>query len=531
MTCCRGKQPERNGRSSPVATACELCLEEIATIIGGELRLGSMPPLGGDCEPVDRVVFDAHQAGPRDVFWEFPATNGSHRPRAEQAFSNGALAAVVARGGVEPWAGRSVIEVSDARQSLWQLASWMRERYAGKVIAVTGRLGKSTTCAMIAQVLRQYLASVTCVNDDVDSPALEALIQLQSQPDCGLVELPDEASDRTVSLARLARPHVLVLLGNGRPSSARWSERGESSPTAAGNWVEYLDAMADDGVAIMDGDDPVLCRAAAKRRKRTVLVGRGSHCDVIVRDVDGGRFGLSLHVGGVRLQLPVWGRHHISAAAATLAACRALGVPDQRIAAAIGGFTPLPGRCRVVASHPVTVIDDTSRAGVTDTRAALAALRDTPTSSRRVVVLGPIECRPDDAESVHRALGEMVVTLAGAGLLVACGPHAAAVVEGAKLAGMRDDATLACPSIDEALAATRSRLRPGDVVLVKGSRQSSMARIAASLADTEATARIEQARASVERRTPMPGLALSENVEASPFASVMREAGATLPPG
>ena len=531
MTRCRGKQPNGNGCASSPATTCELCLEEIAEIVGGELRLASMPPLGGECEPVDRITFDAHGAGPRDVFWETPTTNGSSRPRAEQAFSRGALAAIVQRGGVEPWAGRCVIEVCDARQSLWQLASWMREHYTGKIVAVAGRLGKSTAHAMIAHVLRQHLASVTPVDDESDCPALEALIQLQSQPDCGLVELPGGASDQAASLARLARPHVLVLLGNGQPSSAQGSERSESSPTAAETWAELLDAMADDGVAIVDGDDPALCRAAAERRQQTVLVGRGSHCDLIVRDVDGGGGGLSLQVDGVRLRVPVWGRHHVAAASSALAVCRALRVSDRRIAAALAQFTPLAGRCQVVASRPVTVIDDTHRAGWTDTRAALAALRETPTHARRVVLLGPIACQADDAEILHRAVGAMVVTLAGAGLLVAFGPHADAVVDGARHAGMRDGATLACFSADEALTATRSRLRHGDVVLVKGSRATGIDRIAASLAATQATGRSEQVRTRIERRTPMPGLAPSENVEASPLASVMREAGATLPPG
>jgi UDP-N-acetylmuramoyl-tripeptide--D-alanyl-D-alanine ligase len=381
---------------------------------------------------------------------------------------------------------------------------------------------------MIAHVLRQHLASVTPVDDESDCPALEALIQLQSQPDCGLVELPGGASDQAVSLAQLARPHVLVLLGNDRPGSTPWQE---AAPPTDECWESLLDSLADDGVAIVDGDDPALCRAAAERRQQTVLVGRGSHCDLIVRDVDGGGDGLSLQVDGVRLRVPVWGRHHVAAASSALAACRALRVSDRRIAAALAQFTPLAGRCQVVASRPVTVIDDTHRAGWTDTRAALAALRDTPTRARRVVLLGPIACQADDAVNVHRAVGEMVVTLAGAALLVACGPHADAVVDGAKNAGMRDDDAQAFASVDEALALARSRTRPGDVVLVKGSRASGIEKVAASLAVTETTRSTEQVRARVERPSRMPGLAPSENVEASPFASVMREAGATLPPG
>jgi len=86
----------------------------------------------------------------------------------------------------------------------------------------------------------------------------------------------------------------------------------------------------------------------------------------------------------------------------------------------------------------------------------------------------------DAAEKMHRTLGDQVVTLCGADLLVACGNHAQDVVAGARAAGMPHARSMACRELDELLARGEVSLRAGDVVLVKGSRAMAMERLVQS---------------------------------------------------
>ena len=91
----------------------------------------------------------------------------------------------------------------------------------------------------------------------------------------------------------------------------------------------------------------------------------------------------------------------------------------------------------------------------------------------------------DAAGHLHYKLGDQVVTLCGADLLVACGDHADEVVAGARAAGMPPAQTMACRNPEELLSHSECSLRPGDVMLVKGSRALAMERVVQALRERE----------------------------------------------
>src|SRR5262245_34413055 len=95
-----------------------LCIEELHRIVGGEVRLGLMPPLAGTLEPLRRVVVDSSRARPGDVYWALVGPDYDGAQTAEEAFTRGALGVVVSSRSVEPWAGKFVLRVPDANQAL-----------------------------------------------------------------------------------------------------------------------------------------------------------------------------------------------------------------------------------------------------------------------------------------------------------------------------------------------------------------------------------------------------------------------------
>src|SRR6185503_18930587 len=99
-----------------------LCLRELAEIAGGRLRLGCLPPLGGEHEPLGRITTTSEHVQPGDVFWGLAAKQQNGSWRAEEAYARGALGAVVSGRRLEPWAGKFSLEVEDARTALWRLA-------------------------------------------------------------------------------------------------------------------------------------------------------------------------------------------------------------------------------------------------------------------------------------------------------------------------------------------------------------------------------------------------------------------------
>jgi UDP-N-acetylmuramoyl-tripeptide--D-alanyl-D-alanine ligase len=181
------------------------------------------------------------------------------------------------------------------------------------------------------------------------------------------------------------------------------------------------------------------------------------------------------------LQVAVWGRHHLTSALAAVAVGRIFGLSMAEIANGLAGFEPPPMRCQVNQVGGTTIINDAYNASPTAMRAALELLRDFDAPGRRIVVCGDMRELGDAAGPLHRQLGDQVVTLCGADMLVACGDHAQEVVEGARAAGMPRGRTLACREPAETLPHLDESLSPGDVVLIKGSRALAMERLVAAL--------------------------------------------------
>ncbi|MCA9211358.1 MAG: hypothetical protein KDA55_23530, partial [Planctomycetales bacterium] len=110
-----------------------LCIGELAAAIGGQLNLGSMPPMGGVWEPIRRITSHLEEVGPGDLFWAIDSDewddSRSGVAQAQQAFFQGAQGVVADGVNVEPWAGGYSIRVEDAFESLERFAAWSRDQF------------------------------------------------------------------------------------------------------------------------------------------------------------------------------------------------------------------------------------------------------------------------------------------------------------------------------------------------------------------------------------------------------------------
>jgi UDP-N-acetylmuramoyl-tripeptide--D-alanyl-D-alanine ligase len=175
---------------------------------------------------------------------------------------------------------------------------------------------------------------------------------------------------------------------------------------------------------------------------------------------------------GVRrpIAIPTLGPMAVHNALAGAAAGLAAGLHVDEIERGLAGGWSAPHRSQVVHAGDVTIVDDSYNASPGSVRAALELLAGLP--GRRIAVLGEMLELGDLHDAGHRAVGE-----AAAGVceeLVVVGGHsgggAAAIVEGARDAGLAATGIHAVADRDAALEALDGMLRPGDVVLVKASR-------------------------------------------------------------
>lgn len=188
----------------------DLSIGELAHAIEGDLCLGTMPPLGGACEPAGRIVTDPHDLRPGDIFWELDDPQGARNLRAEEAFLRGARGTVTARRYVEPWAGCFSICVRDGRESLGQLARWARSRFSGGVVLFAGP-SAAHTARGVHNVLSTVLhGACQATLPDADAAAL-TLIHSSSADGYLLIALPCDTAQDFSRISHLCCPSIIVI--------------------------------------------------------------------------------------------------------------------------------------------------------------------------------------------------------------------------------------------------------------------------------------------------------------------------------
>jgi len=436
-------------------------IRDLTETIGGRVQFGSLPPLGGDFEPVGRFVCDVREIQPGDVWWALETSEHDSASRAEEAYLRGALGVVVQGRHVEPWAGKFSVLVEDVRWALWQLAGAARRRFRGSLIAVGGSLGKSTTRQLIDAVLRTRYSGLA-ISSELDTrlsvPLMLAL--LDATHDYGIVAYTSRRKGEIQAISHLCCPDVAVIncLTIERPTDV--------AETADQREAELLREVPSSGFVVLNGDDPHLRRLVAETGARGILVGRSSHCHPIAEKVSFASGRLSFLVEGMPISVPLWGRHHLHAALAAYAVGRILELTPVEIAQALSSCRALPGRCRLHRHPDLTVIDDTRDSSEASTLAALEALREAETSGRRVVICG--EPEGAEASSQDERIGQALVAMCGVDLLITCGAAGRRLVAAAQRAGLSPKRTVWCQSVETLPEVAGSLIRRQDVVLVKG---------------------------------------------------------------
>lgn len=452
-----------------------LTLAALARIIEGNL-ISATPD--SDEVPVGHIATDSRTIQAGDVFWALNGPRFDGADFAGDAWAAGAVGLVSERSSHEVPRGCWSLQVDDTTQALTRLAAWQRGRFQGNIVAVTGSVGKTTTRQMIAAALSGRFATTSSpqnYNNEIGLPL--SLLQLNETVECGVFELAARRRGEIATLAATCRPRIGVITAVAESHLDTFGSRAAVADAKA----ELLDSLPADGLAVLNGDDPWLRRVASRARCPIVWVGRGGDCDLIATRVRWNRGVLSFEVAGQEFAVPVWGRHHLTAALASVAVARAMGLSLAEIATALAGFHAPPMRCEVVRRGGVTVINDAYNASPTSMQAALDLLRETETAGRRVVVCGDMRELGPEADALHRWLGNAIVTRCGADLLLACGQYAAQVAAGARSAGMPAERVIDVATVEDALPELPRRLHYGDVVLLKGSRALALERMLETL--------------------------------------------------
>jgi UDP-N-acetylmuramoyl-tripeptide--D-alanyl-D-alanine ligase len=289
-------------------------------------------------------------------------------------------------------------------------------------------------------------------------------------------------------LTRVTPPDVAVVLNVGAAHAGVFGSREETARTKG----ELPEALADDGVAVLNADDPLVAAMTARTKGRIVRFGLGPDADVRAEDVrldawSRPSFTLRTPAGDAPVTLALHGEHHVANALAAAAVALEQGMAPVRVAQLLATARPASRWRMEVTTRPdgVTIVNDAYNANPDSVRAALKALAamgrpDDGPRRRTWAVLGEMLELGDTALAEHDAIGRLAVRL-DVSRLVAVGEGARAVSTGASHEGSWGDESAWVPDAGAALALLRAELEPGDVVLVKASRSIGLDVIATEL--------------------------------------------------
>lgn len=485
--------PVRRSRDAGRGAGCRswvepltLTVSDVAAATGGRVLLG-----GGD-DPIGRISIDSRALRPGDFFVAIHGERFDGHAFVAAALAQGAAGAMVhdasaipgfavglptGEAPVAPQAGRPrpalLIEVEDTTRALQKLARAVRRRSGARVTAVTGSVGKTTTKEIAAEFLSaryRVFRNKGNLNNHIGLPL--SLLELRARPDVAVVELGMNHPGEIRTLINIAEPEVRV-----------WTNVGDAHMGFFGSPDAIADAKAEiaedarpGDVLIVNANDPRVMARVSRFSGRAVTFGVDTPADVRATGVkhkglEGTAATVVTRAGEIALETPLLGVGNLANVLAATAVAVEFEVPLDAVAERAARLRPAKRRGELLwLPGGVTLIDDSYNSSPSALKGALKVVASATGSARKIAVLGEMLELGGHAVRLHRECGSAAAA-AGLDLLIAVGgAPASELADAAVAAGMPERCVSYVATSEDAAALALERVRPGDLVLVKGSR-------------------------------------------------------------
>jgi UDP-N-acetylmuramoyl-tripeptide--D-alanyl-D-alanine ligase len=458
----------------------KLSARELTDQVKGALLQGS-PDL---C--FERYNIDSRLTQPGELFFAIQAERDGHA-YVPDALSRGAAGAVISRS-IPPQPGETaLIRVKDTLGALQSLAKQAASVFRPRVVGITGSVGKTTTKEFAAQLLalafpNSLLKSDGNFNNHLGLPL--TLLRLEKNHKIAVLEYGMSAPGEISTLTRILAPDVAAVT-NVRPVHLEFfPDLGEIARAKE----ELLEGASPQGMAVLNRDDPFVRSMADRWRGRLCTFGLSEGCTIRADHItslgwDGLSFNLVYGTQSLPARLPFHNRGQLYNFLAAAGIAWAFEVPLECVVNGGERLKAFDKRGRVqLLGQNIHLIDDTYNSNPAALEAALHGLADLP-GTRKLAALGDMLELGDDAAAFHRKAGELVAAL-GIDLLFAVGPLSRHTAEAAlKPGGMDPGCVHSFERAQEAAEPIEAALKPGDVILVKGSRSIRMETVVEKLMD------------------------------------------------
>ena len=450
----------------------EITVEEIASALGGRRISGS----ADKC--VRGLSTDTRKMAPGHLFLALRGERYDGHDFLAEAINAAAAGLIVQseRAIPEELRGNNlvVITVSSTLKALGDLAQWWRRQWGGRVVAITGSNGKSTTKEMAASILSlkaNTMKSPGNFNNLIGLPL--TILSLEGDHKMAVLEMGMNRPGEIARLTEIAGPDIGLITNVAR---AHLEGVGGLQGVVKAK-AELLGMMPKGSTAILNGDDELTAGLASTFRGPVVTFGLGKMNQVRAGNIrkianSTQAFTLSMNSESIRVKINLPGIHNVFNALGGTAVAFCLSVSKELIAQGLEDFRPLQGRFQIIdLNGGIRIIDDTYNANPSSLRAALKTIKELKGKEQGLVVgLGEMMELGEETPKYHFDAGQLIAAM-GARYLVVLGEHGQQVIEGARKGSMNAAETQLATTHAEMSDAIKAHVRQGDILFLKGSRK------------------------------------------------------------
>ncbi|WP_299473514.1 UDP-N-acetylmuramoylalanyl-D-glutamyl-2,6-diaminopimelate--D-alanyl-D-alanine ligase [uncultured Roseibium sp.] len=422
------------------------------------------------------ISIDSRPLEPGDAFIAIKGDRLDGHDYVAAALEAGASLALVAESRLAdlPEDGRYVV-VSDPLEAMRRLGIAARARTRARIVAVTGSVGKTGTKEALRLTLEQsgkVHASVASFNNHWGVPL--TLARMPADIDFGVFEIGMNHAGEITPLVKMVRPHVAIIT----TVQAVHLEFFDSVEKIAQAKAEIFDGLEPGGIAILNKDNRQfdLLRFLAATAGVSVVQTFGedqsadSHTENVISFAGGSSVDATILGTEITYKIGAPGKHQVKNSLAVLTAVADVGADLAKAGLVLDGMRAPKGRGEVsqlmLQGGELSLIDESYNANPASMRAAIAVLGSVPVArpARRIAVIGDMRELGTDADRLHADLLAPIVE-AQIDAVYCAGPHMHALWEQLP----HELRAHYCEDAKDLEDVILKDVRPGDVVMIKGS--------------------------------------------------------------
>ena len=443
-----------------------LRIAEILKFCDGHLILG---------DPQDRISsisLDSRNLKKNALFIAIKGERYNGHKFLEEALKKGAKGAVInskfkatkSLRAIAKQSHKILIQVTDTRKALGDIAQGYREKFKIPLIAITGSDGKTTTKELAVSILSSRFHLVKNsgnFNNEIGLPL--TLFKLTKRTNLAIVELGMNRRGEIKRLSEIAEPTIGVITNIGESHQGFFKNRYGIAQSKA----ELLTSLGKSTV-ILNKDSDYFSFLKRRAKGRVITFGIKKKSDFQAKDIVLSSSGIEFRIGNLRIKVPLLGYFNVYNVLVAVALAKEFKIPPQEIKKKLQNFRPLLHHFQLIGSKKFRIIDDTYNSNPFAFRKAIEQLKMMKTKGRKVVIAGEMKELGKFSEEAHYLIGEFIAS-SGIDFLVTVGKLAKEIGKGALQNGFRKENFLHCQSNEEVVKSKRVFLED-DLILVKGSR-------------------------------------------------------------